>query len=184
MSYLTSLSRFIDAFNTAIGRAVCWLALVMLLVQFGIVVMRYVFGAGSLAMYEIVVYLHGVLFMMAAAYTLAEDGHVRIDIFYRAARSRYQAVVNIVGVLALLWPTCVLTLYIAWPYVVRSWSVLEGSRETSGLPGVFLFKTVILVFAAMLMLQGLSIVLRALKTLRQGGEDSGTGVRSQAPPVV
>jgi len=184
LSFLTSLSRFIDGFNTLIGRAVCWLALFMVLAQFGIVVMRYVFGAGSLAMYEIVVYLHGVLFMMAAAYTLAEDGHVRIDIFYRGARPRYQAIVNIVGVLTLLWPTCVLILYIAWPYVARSWSVLEGSRETSGLPGVFLFKTVILVFAAMFMLQGLSIVLRALNTLREGGEDPGTGVRPQSPPVV
>jgi len=175
LSVLTSLSRSIDRVNTLVGRAVSWLVLAMVLAQFGIVVMRYVFGAGSLAMYEIVVYLHGVLFMMAAAYTLAEDGHVRVDIFYREARSRTQALVNIAGVILMLWPTCALILYLAWPYVARSWSVLEGSRETSGLPGVFLFKTVILVFAAMLILQGLSVVVRALRTLREGGDDPGTG---------
>lgn len=180
MAYLKIISRTIDRLNTAIGRAVCWLALFMVLMQFGIVVLRYVFGAGSLAMYELVVYMHGLLFMMAAAYTLAEDGHVRVDIFYRSASTRWKALVNIIGVLALLLPTCILILHITWPYVLRSWSVLEGSRETSGLPGVFLFKSVILVFAVMLILQGISIVLRAAHTLVEGGDDPGAGVRPPA----
>lgn len=182
MASLKIISRTIDALNSAIGRAVCWLVLIMVLMQFSIVVLRYVFGIGSLAMYELVVYMHGLLFMMAAAYTLAEDGHVRVDIFYRGAAPRRRALVNIIGVLVFLVPTCVLILYITWPYVLRSWSVLEGSRETSGLPGVFLFKTVILVFAVMLMLQGLSIVVRAARTLIEDGDDPGTGARPQVPP--
>lgn len=181
MASLKTISRTIDALNSAIGRAVCWLVLIMVLMQFAIVVLRYVFGIGSLAMYELVVYMHGLLFMMAAAYTLAEDGHVRVDIFYRGAAPRRQALVNIIGVLVFLIPTCVLILYITWPYVVRSWSVLEGSRETSGLPGVFLFKTVILVFAVMLILQGLAVVVRAVGTLVEDGNDPGTGVRPQPP---
>jgi TRAP-type mannitol/chloroaromatic compound transport system permease small subunit len=174
---VNTVSRLIDGLNTLIGRTVCWLVLLMVLVQFSIVVLRYVFGIGSLAMYELVVYMHGLLFMMAAAYTLAEDGHVRVDIFYRGAAPRTKALVNIIGVLGLLVPTCVIILYLAWPYVIRSWSVLEGSRETSGLPGVFLFKTVILLFASMLLLQGISIVLRATRTLLHGGDDPGAGAR-------
>lgn len=165
MHYLRRLSQGIDRVNNAVGRGVCWLVLAMVLLQFAIVVMRYVFGAGSLAMHELVVYLHGVLFMMAAAYTLGEDKHVRVDIFYRDASPRAKALVNLLGVLLFLAPVCILILYLAYPYVERSWSVLEGSRETSGLPGVFLFKTVILVFAGMLLLQGVSLALRSLDTL-------------------
>lgn len=179
MFYLRTLSRIIDTVNTAVGRAVCWLALAMVLLQFAIVVLRYVFGVGSLAMQELVVYMHGLLFMMAAAYTLVDDGHVRVDIFYRDAAPRKKALVNIFGVVAFLAPVCILILYLAYPYVARSWAVLEGSRETSGLPGVFLFKTAILVFAGMLLLQGLSIVLRAADTLLGNTIDPGTGARDE-----
>lgn len=177
-SSLKSVSRGIERGNALVGRAVCWLALVMVLMEFGIVVLRYVFGVGSLAMYELVVYMHGLLFLLAAAYTLGEDGHVRVDIFYRGAAPRRQAWVNLIGVLVFLLPVCAIVLYTAWPYVARSWSVLEGSREVSGLPGVFLFKTVILVFAVMMVLQGVSVILRALHTLRCGGDDPGTGSHS------
>ncbi len=179
MFYLRKLSRTIDSVNIAIGRAVCWLALAMVLLQFAIVVLRYVFGVGSLAMHETVVYMHGVLFMMAGAYTLAEDGHVRVDIFYRDAAPRKKAMINLFGVAVFLAPICILILYLSYPYVARSWSVLEGSRETSGLPGVFLFKTVILVFAGLLLLQGVSIVVRAVDTLLGNASDPGAGARDR-----
>lgn len=174
MSVLFRISRAIDAVNGLLGRAIAWLVLVMALLQFVIVIMRYVFGVGSLALSESVVYMHGLLFTVAAAYTLLVDKHVRVDIFYRDASPRRQALVNLLGTVFFLIPMCILILYVAYPYVARSWGVLEGSRETSGLPGVFLFKTVILVFAGMLIAQGISMVIRAGAAL-SGREPPGTG---------
>ena len=85
MNKLQSLAALIDALNNAIGRSTAWLALAMVLVQFSVVVMRYVFGIGSIMMQEAIVYMHGVLFMMAAADTLLQNEHVRVDIFYARA---------------------------------------------------------------------------------------------------
>lgn len=138
-----------------------WLSIAMVLVQFGIVVLRYVFGLGSLYMSESVIYMHGILFMSAAAYTLAVDKHVRVDIFYGEARPRRKAAVDLFGALVFLLPTCVLIAWLGLPYVGQSWAVLEGSRETSGIPAIFLLKSFILVFAATLFAQGLVMVVRA-----------------------
>ncbi len=106
--------------------------------------------------------------MLVAGYTLLGDGHVRVDIFYREASARYKATVDLLGTLLFLWPVCALIAFTSWPYVSISWKVLEGSRETSGIPGVFLLKTAILIFAFIVALQGLSTFLRSLHTLRTG----------------
>ncbi|WP_366657380.1 TRAP transporter small permease subunit [Fodinicurvata sp. EGI_FJ10296] len=156
-----SICRFIERANTYLGLAAMWLVLAMVLVQFAIVVLRYVFGVGSLYMFESVIYMHGILFMAAAAYTLAVDKHVRVDIFYGEAPPRRKAAIDLFGALFLLLPTCALVWWLGFPYVARSWAVLEGSRETSGLPAIFLLKTFILVFAATLFAQGIVMAVRA-----------------------
>ena len=161
-----SVSAFIDRLNDTVGRTVSWLTLFMVLVQFALVVMRYVFGIGNILVQESLIYAHGTLFMMAAGYTLLVDGHVRVDIFYRGASPRRKAIVDLCGVLFLLTPFCILMLVFAFPYVAASWAVLEGSRETSGLPAVFLLKTVILIFIALVFLQGVSMALKSLLVLR------------------
>lgn len=163
MAFLRALSRIIDAINETVGRTVSWVALVMVLAQFVIVVMRYVFGIGSTIMQESIVYMHSVLFMVAAGYTLLHDGHVRVDIFYNPASPRQKAWTNLCGVFFLLLPVCVLVWWVAWPYVTAAWTALEGSPEgRSGIPGVFLLKTVILAFVALLSIQGLSMAAKAL----------------------
>ena len=159
---LMRLARGIDRVNGMIGNMAAWLTLAMVLVQFGVVVMRYVFGIGSIMLQESIVYMHGVLFMMAAADTLLKDQHVRVDIFYARRGAHGQAIINLLGHALLLLPFCVLIVIVSWDYVSISWSVREGSRETSGIQGVFLLKTVILVFAVQLALQALSFILQNL----------------------
>lgn len=177
MRELAALARAIDSANEIIGRAVSWLAVAMVIVQFALVVMRYVFGLASIGMQESVVYMHGLLFMLAAGYTLLHDGHVRVDVFYRTASPRRKAVIDLAGVFLFLIPVCLLIWYVAWPYVAQSWAVLEGSRETSGIPGVFLFKTAILAFVALMIAQGLAMAARAAILLAggraPGGSDDG-----------
>ncbi|MEQ8964597.1 MAG: TRAP transporter small permease subunit [Azospirillaceae bacterium] len=157
--------RGIDRLNDGVGRVVSWLALFMVLVQFVLVIMRYVFGIGSVMTQESLIYAHGTLFMMAAGYTLLKGGHVRVDIFYREARPKTKAKVDLLGSVFLLLPFCYLIWYAAFPYVMASWRVLEGSKETSGLPGVFLLKSVILAFVIVLALQALATVLKSILVL-------------------
>lgn len=137
----------------------------MVLVQFALVLMRYVFGIGSVMAQEALIYAHALLFLLAAGYTLLGDGHVRVDIFYRPASPRTKALIDLLGVLVFLFPFCWLLWDVALPYVEASWRIREGSRETAGLPLVFLLKTAIPVFVVLLALQGLSLALRSLEVL-------------------
>lgn len=171
------LARLIDRINDIIGRAVSWLALFLVLVQFALVILRYVFGVGSIFMQESLLYAHGTMLMLAAGYTLASDGHVRVDIFYREATPRRKAATDLIGALVLLLPFCAAIAITAWPYVLESWLTLEGSRETSGIPALFLLKSVILGFAVLLGLQGVALALRsaARLALPNDGQDTSHG---------
>ncbi len=159
---LAALAKAIDTVNEYIGRATAWVALLLVLDQFLVVVLRYVFNVGFLMMQESIVYLHGILFMFAAGYTLLHNAHVRVDIFYRESTPKGKALVDLAGVLFFLMPLCLLTWLVSWSYVINSWRVLEGSMELSGLPLMFLLKTVIWVFLALLMAQGISTALKSL----------------------
>jgi TRAP-type mannitol/chloroaromatic compound transport system permease small subunit len=161
LKILLTLESGINAINEHIGRTVAWLAMVMVLVQFAIVILRYVFGIGSLFVQESMVYMFAVLFMASAGYTLRHDGHVRVDIFYRTASAKQKALVDLVGVVICLFPICLLIWIMSWPYVSASWAVFEGSRETSGIQAVFLLKSLIPMFAILLGLQGLALAIRS-----------------------
>lgn len=150
------------------GRAVAWLTAAMVAVTFLVVVLRYAFGLGWIAMQETVTWMHGIVFMLGAAYTLEHDEHVRVDIFYRGLGVRRQAWVDLTGTLLLLAPVAGFILYSAWDYVLDSWRIRESSREAGGLPGLYLLKTVIPVTGALLLLQGAAIVARCVRTLRRG----------------
>jgi TRAP-type mannitol/chloroaromatic compound transport system permease small subunit len=159
---LLLIARVIDAANERIGVSVAWLALLVVLVEFTVVLMRYVFGVGSVKMQESIVYMHAIIFMVAAGYTLLHDGHVRCDIFYAAAPPRRQAIIDLIGVALFLLPTCALIAWAAWPYVAQAWAVREGSPEgTLGIPGVYLLKSIILVFAALVALQGVALAIHS-----------------------
>lgn len=165
MSGLLWLARVIDAINDRVGRAIAWLALIMVLIQFAVVLMRYVFGLSSIYMQESIVYMHAIIFLTASGYTLLHDGHVRVDIFYGSASQRGRAWINLLGVCVLLLPMAVTTLLTSLNYVVRSWEVLEVSQEGTGLPLIFALKTFIWVFAVVLIMQGISLAIHSIAVL-------------------
>jgi len=168
MKRLKGIAEAIDATNDWIGRGLSWLTLGMVLVTFGVVLMRYVFGLGSTLFQESIVYMHATVFMACAGFALVHNGHVRCDIFYGAASPRTKAIIDIVGSFLFLIPMCVLIGWVAWPYVVASWAVFEGSPEgRMGIPAVFLLKTLIPVTGLLLLLQGLAEILRCVLALRR-----------------
>ncbi len=166
MQRLEQTARIIDRCNEGIGRAVSWLTLGMVVVTFLIVILRYLFNVGSIAVQEAVTYMHALVFMLGAAYTLKHDGHVRVDILYRCFGPRGQAWVDLVGTLLLLLPVAGFVLWVSWEYVATSWALREGSRQTGGLAGLYLLKTAIPALAVLLALQGLALTLRGVLVLR------------------
>ncbi|WP_050527780.1 TRAP transporter small permease subunit [Pseudorhodobacter aquimaris] len=152
----------LDLINRGVGGIVMWTALIMVLAQFGIVMLRYVFGYTSIFINESVLYLHATLFMLGAGYTLLVNGHVRVDIFYAPLSQRKKALIDIFGHLCLLLPSLGILLYYSWPSVRRSWSIMEGPISVGGVPASFLLKTLIPAFCILLLIQGLSALLRDL----------------------
>ncbi|MFZ3241993.1 MAG: TRAP transporter small permease subunit [Pseudolabrys sp.] len=165
-AHMTAVADRIDRLTSALGRAAAWLALVVVLLQFALVVARYLFGLGSVWLTETVIYAHAALFMLAAAWTLQVGGHVRVDIFYADASAHTKALIDLVGALFLLLPFMVVLIWLSIPYAARSWSILEHSQEASGLPVVFVFKTLIPLFALLMALQGIAQAIRAAALLR------------------
>jgi TRAP-type mannitol/chloroaromatic compound transport system permease small subunit len=140
----------------------------MVLVTFVIVVMRYVFGAGLIWLQESLGWMHAVVFMLGAAYTLQQEEHVRVDIFYRKMTEKQRAWVNLLGVLIFIFPMCGFFIYESLDYVGVAWSIGEVSRNSGGLPYPFvpLLKSVLVVMPFMVALQGLSLLLRAAAVIR------------------
>ena len=158
----------LDRVNRIVGSIVMWFALAMVLLQFVLVLLRYVFGTSSIFYSEAVLYLHASLFMLGAGYTLLEQGHVRVDIFYSALSGRGRAMIDVFGHLALLTPTLLILLYWSWPMVRRSWAILEGPISVGGIPASFLLKSLVPAFCVLLLIQGLSALLRDLLRLTEG----------------
>jgi TRAP-type mannitol/chloroaromatic compound transport system permease small subunit len=162
---MTALADRIDRLTTTVGRAVAWLALAIVLLQFALVVARYLFGLGSIWLTETVIYGHATLFMLAAAWTLRAGGHVRVDVFYAEAGPRTRAKIDLAGAALLLLPFALVLVWLSVPYAARSWAILERSQESSGLPLVFLLKTLIPAFALLMALQGIAQAIRAIQAL-------------------
>ncbi|MDF9301411.1 TRAP transporter small permease subunit [Tritonibacter mobilis] len=152
----------LDGINRGLAHVIRWLALLMVLVQFAIVVGRYVFGVNSIAAQESVLYMHSALFMLAAGYTLLVDKHVRVDVFFAGLSPAGQRRVDVFGHLFLLMPSMTALLYWSWPSVRNSWSILEGPLAVGGIEAVFLLKSLIPAFCVLVMLQSLSLLIRLL----------------------
>jgi len=157
----------LDRFSELTGRLTAWLTLLMVIVTFVVVVMRYVFDAGLIWMQESVVWMHAFVFMVGAAYTLQRDEHVRVDIFYREMSDKGRAWVDFLGVLVFLLPLCIFLALRAWDFVAVSWAMGETSRESGGLPYPLLplLKTILILMPAAVGLQGVSLALKSLKTI-------------------
>ncbi len=161
-----SLIHAIDRLSDWSGRLIAWATLGMVLITFAVVVLRYVFDLGWIAMQESALYLHALVFMIGVGYTLRHNGHVRVDILYQRLSPRGQAWVDLLGHLALTLPLCGFIAWISWDYVLESWALREGSREAGGLPGVYLLKTLLLLMPALLALQAMAEILRRILFLR------------------
>ena len=159
-------SSWLARFIAYTGKGVAWLTLLMVLLTFLIVILRYGFNLGWIWMQESVTYLHGMVFVLAAAWAVQTDDHVRVDIYYRELSDRKKALVNLIGTLVFLVPFCVFVLFISWNYVAVSWAGHEGSREAGGLAFVYLQKTLILLLPTMLLLQAVVTVRDSIGALR------------------
>jgi TRAP-type mannitol/chloroaromatic compound transport system permease small subunit len=172
-----SVANAVDRLNAAIGRAAAWCCLYVVAAEFAVVCLRYAFGLGSIKLQESVLYAHAGLFMLAAAWTLQIDGHVRVDVFYAQARPHTRALIDLIGAVAFLLPFAAALAALSIPYVARSFVILEHSPEASGLPFVYLLKALIPLFALLIGLQGVAQTIRAALAL------STTAPRRNVPNV-
>jgi TRAP-type mannitol/chloroaromatic compound transport system permease small subunit len=158
----------LDRISVTLGRATAWLTLLMVIVTFVVVVMRYLFDFGLIWLQESVVWMHAFVFMIGAAYTLQQEEHVRVDIFYRAMSPKRRAWIDCIGVLLFLLPLCVLLAWTSLDYIALSWQLREASRESGGMPYplIPLLKSTLIVMPILLGLQGVSLLLRCIRTLR------------------
>lgn len=169
---ITGLASSIEKFSEWSGKLISWLTFLMVLLVFVVVVIRYVFNMGSIALQESITYLHGMVFLLAAAYTLKQDEHVRVDIFYSSMSPQKRAWVDLVGTLLFLFPVCLTIFFMSLDYVLISWKINEVSSESGGLPGMFLLKSLILLMPVLMMLQGLAWVLRCSLFLFSGASQT------------
>lgn len=164
---MQNLIQKIELINEKIGHFTAWFTLFIVLITFVVVILRYAFDTGSIALQESITYLHAFVFMLGAAYTLKHDGHVRVDIFYRKMSITKKAWVDLIGTLLLLFPVCLFILFSSWDYVFTSWVLLEESSEAGGLAYVYILKTALLIMPVLLMLQGSAIALKNLLLIKE-----------------
>ena len=173
MNAIEKLADGIDAFSNFMGRMFCWLMLPVVVISFAVVMMRYAFEVGFPWLQETYVWLHGVAVLVCAAWVLKEDRHVRVDLLYKKWSARGKAKADLFGVLVFLYPMMGFLFWWSLPSVQRSWRLLERSPTSDGLQFVYLMKTVIPVFCVLMMIQGLSMAIRALLVLARGEKANG-----------
>ena len=164
-SFLYKVVAGIDRFTEATGRCISWFNLLLVLSVCLVVLLRYLFNVGSIALQELAMYLHALVFLGASGYTLKHEEHVRVDVFYRRMSPEKKALVNSFGTFFLLIPVCLFIGFMSWEYVLQSWQIRETSTDPGGLPAVFLLKTLLLFLVFSLLLQGISELLRSILLL-------------------
>ena len=162
LNVLKVLSGAIDKSNEAVGRMVSWVTLLLVLVVFIDVVMRYLFKTSFVFVQELEWHLFAFIFLIGAGYTLLHDGHVRVDIIYQRLGTKGRAWINLIGVIFFLIPGCYLVISTSWHFVSNSFSMLEGSPDPGGIPYRFIVKGTMTVGYILLLLQGISMGLHAL----------------------
>lgn len=150
----------VEAINDWTGRVVAWLTLGCVATCLAVVVLRYGFDLGYPWLQELYVWQHATVFMAGAGYTMLHRGHVNVDVLYGRLGPRGQAWTDILGTLLFLMPWLGVLAATAIPFVEASWSVREASSTANGMPAVYLLKSLLLVFCALLFLQGLALVAR------------------------
>lgn len=181
MRALIGLSRAIDRVTAFIGRGVSWLVLVAVLVSAGNAIIRKAFDISSNAWLELQWYLFGAVFMLAAAYTLQRNEHIRIDIISARLSKRTRDVIDLVCHLLFLVPFVYLMAYLSWPFFLRSFQSGEGSQNAGGLI-VWPAKSLVLAGFLLLAAQAISEIIKRVAVLRGLVEDDTP--QHELPPVV
>jgi TRAP-type mannitol/chloroaromatic compound transport system permease small subunit len=160
--------RFADGLSAWFGKVFAWSIMIMALGMGYEVVVRYAFTAPTAWAYDVGYMLYGTLFMMAGAYTLSRDGHVRGDFIYRLWKPRTQATVELILYIFFFFPGVLALIFAGWKYAARSLSYLEvSSNSPAGIP-IYQFKSVIVAAGILLFLQGIAQVFRCILCLRTG----------------
>jgi TRAP-type mannitol/chloroaromatic compound transport system permease small subunit len=154
----------IEKTNQALARVAAYCALLMMMAQVFSVIARYVFSYGLISVQESVIYGHSIMFLLGAAFVLRMNEHVRVDIFYDMFPPRTRHIVDLIGLVFFVLPVAGLILWVATPYVMRSWASLEGSRQAGGLPMIFLLKTAMLVFGVSVLAQAIALIAKIILT--------------------
>lgn len=162
MHVLKMICAGIDSVNDKVGRAVSWATLLLVLVTFSDVVMRYFFNTSYVFTQEMEWHIFAFIFLMGAGYTLKVDGHVRVEVFYGRLGPKGKAWINLIGVLFFLIPSCILFIKTAIPFMVKSFQVMEGSPDPGGIPFRFILKACIPAGYALMLLQGISLGINSL----------------------
>lgn len=165
MQAIALIVRIISRFNILIGHFFSWFSLGIVLVCFTVVVLRYVFSSGAIWLQDLYVWLNAMMFMGISGYALFNNSHVRVDIFYRPASRRHKARVDMFGSLFFVAPFAWVLVYWSLPYIQRSWQFMEGSANFGGMPGLYVVKSFILVFAFVVAAQALAMFLRGVLVL-------------------
>jgi len=160
MHALKAFVQATDALNEYFGRAVAWLTAGCVLTCFAVVVLRYAFDIGYPWLQELYVWQHATVFMAGAGYTMLHRGHVNVDVLYGQMNARRRAWVDILGTLLFLFPWLAVVAWTSAPFVLSSWGIREASSTAGGMPGVYLLKSLLWVFCAVLFLQGLALIAR------------------------
>lgn len=156
----------VDALNEGVGRCFAWFTLGCVLVTFSVVVLRYAFSTGYIWMTDLYVWLHALVFMIGAGYTFKYGGHVRVDIFYSGLPARRRAWIDIFGTLVFLLPWLIVIAGYSSKSIIDSWEIMEPSVNQGGMPGLFIMKTSLWIFCALVGLQGAALVARSILVLR------------------
>ncbi|SFE54373.1 TRAP-type mannitol/chloroaromatic compound transport system, small permease component [Sulfitobacter brevis] len=165
------IAAVIDTVNDRIGRVICWGILLMVILQFAVVIARYVFSTSTLFgvpavwLQEGVVYLHGITILLGTAYAMLWNKNVRVDILYEKASPRVQDLTEFLGSLFFVLPLCVVIGWSAMPNITMAWMVKEGSLEPNGIPLRYLLKGLVLAFCVLVSAQALSTMIKAFLRL-------------------
>ncbi len=163
MKIIKMAVRACDRVNDFIGSYIVTLAVFFfILVIFANVVMRYVFNISFVFMAELEWHVFAFIFLMGAGFTLLHDGHVRVDIFYSMMNRKKQALINLLGVIIFLIPSCYLVLSTTIPWVVVAYNVGEVSIDPGGIPARFLLKAVLPAGYFLMLIQGFSLFIKSL----------------------
>jgi TRAP-type mannitol/chloroaromatic compound transport system permease small subunit len=146
---------------TRLGVVLAWLMIGLALLATSVLVLRYGFGIGSVALQDVVVYLNALLVLMGISVTLISNAHVRVDVWSSRWSDKTQALRDVLGVVVLLLPMVAAIAWFSWDYVARAWSMQEGSGDAGGLAGVYLIKTLMLVGDGLLLLAAIAFGYRA-----------------------